>query len=102
MEIQKLDGKNFDEAIAKADRPVIVDMYADWCGPCKKIAPVVAELAREHGEIIFYKLNVDDSPDVAARYSVQSIPAFISFKGGQMHKKMIGASSGRKILELAD
>jgi len=102
MEIQYLDGVSFDGVISGADRPVIVDFYADWCGPCKRIAPVVAELAKQHAEIMFCKLNVDENPEIAAKYSVQSIPAFVSFKDGKLHKTMVGASSGQKILELAD
>jgi len=102
MEILHLDGNNFDATISGADKPVIVDFYADWCGPCKRIAPVIAELANQHDEIIFCKVNVDDNQDIAARYSIQSIPAFIAFKDGKLHKTMVGASSGQKILELAD
>ena len=103
MEVQTLNNDNFFDVINNADKPVIVDFYADWCGPCKRIAPVVAGLAKEHADkVIFCKLNVDGSPEIAARYSVQSIPFFISFKNGALYKSMVGASSGDKILELAD
>ena len=101
MGIQLIDGKDFDDKIKSADKPVIVDFYADWCGPCKMLAPILESLADEQkDEIVFLKLNVDDSPDVAARYSVQSIPTLISFKGGQLHNTMVGPGTKQKILEL--
>ena len=104
MEIKILDGSNFDEHIsAAADKPVIIDFFADWCIPCKRMAPALKELAEENeGKIIFYKVNVDDDPGVAARYSVQSIPYFVSFKNGSVHKTMIGAQSKQNILSLAE
>jgi len=102
MEVLTLNGTNFDETILNA-LPVIVDFYADWCGPCKRVAPIITQLAKENeGKIIFCKLNVDDCPEIAARYSIQSIPALISFKNGKVHKTMVGVQSSQKILELAD
>ena len=102
MEVLTLNGTNFDGAIIN-ELPVVVDFYADWCGPCKRVAPIIAQLAKENdGKIVFFKLNVDDCPEIAARYSIQSIPVLISFKNGRVHKTMVGVQSSQKILELAD
>ena len=101
MAVQKLDGSNFDNIINSADKPVIVDFFADWCGPCKMIAPVLEKLSEEYeNEIMFCKVNVDENSDIAARFSVQNIPTFISFKNGQLYNTMVGAGSKNKILEL--
>jgi len=101
MGIQVLNGGNFDECINAADKPVIVDFYADWCGPCKMIAPILEQLAREQeGEVLFYKINVDEDSAIAARYSVQSIPTLVAFKGGKIVNTMVGAGSKAKILEM--
>ena len=73
----------FDEMVLKAKLPVMVDFWAPWCGPCRMVAPIVDELANEYeGKVSFMKLNVDDSPKVASKYGVMSIPALIIFKNG--------------------
>ena len=102
MSIQVLNAGNFDEHINGADKPIIVDFYADWCGPCKMIAPMLEELAKEQaGAVDICKINVDNDSAIAARFSVQSIPTLISFKDGQVYKTMVGAGSKAKILDLA-
>ena len=103
MAIQILNGGNFDERIKAADKPVIVDFYADWCGPCKMIAPMLEQLAREQeGEIIFYKINVDDDSAIASRFQVQSIPTLVAFKNGVIVNTMVGAGSKSKILDMVN
>ncbi len=83
--------QNFEEEVLKSDKPVLVDFYADWCGPCKMMAPVVEELAElYHGKAKVGKLNVDDNEDIAMKYGVMSIPTLLIIKNGSVEAKMIG------------
>ncbi len=86
-----LNDANFDETI-NSDKPVLVDFWAEWCGPCKMIGPVVEELAADYeGKVVVGKLNVDENPNVTGRYGIRSIPTLLVFKGGQIVDKQIGA-----------
>jgi thioredoxin 1 len=105
--ILKLTDSTFDETISGAEKPVLVDFWAEWCGPCKMIAPVLEELATENGEKLqVAKLNVDDNPNVAMRYNVMSIPTLLVFKPGesaQEARRLVGAKSKAALLqELAE
>ena len=87
----ELTDANFDQ-IVNTDKPVLVDFWAEWCGPCKMIGPVVEELAKDYdGKAVVAKLNVDENPQVTARYGVRSIPTLLVFKGGQIVDKQVGA-----------
>ncbi|MEZ4971842.1 MAG: thioredoxin [Cyclobacteriaceae bacterium] len=87
----ELNDSNFEETI-KGDKPVLVDFWAEWCGPCKMIGPVVEELAGDYeGKAVVAKLNVDENPEVAGKYGIRSIPTLLVFKGGQIVDKQIGA-----------
>ncbi|HNP08578.1 MAG TPA: thioredoxin [Cyclobacteriaceae bacterium] len=87
----ELNDSNFDEAI-KGDKPVLVDFWAEWCGPCKMIGPVVEELAGEYeGKAVVAKVNVDENPEVAGRFGIRSIPTLLVFKGGEIVDKQVGA-----------
>lgn len=97
--IINLSNATFDEAVTGSDKPVIVDFWAEWCGPCKKIAPILEEIAGEHSELTVAKLNVDDNPDLAARFNVMSIPTLLVFNGGEVSKRLVGAKSKGALLE---
>jgi thioredoxin 1 len=94
----------FDEEVKGSDEAVIVDFWAEWCGPCKMIAPVLEEIADEQsGKLRVAKLNVDDNPEVARRFEVMSIPTLIIFKDGEPKKRLIGAKGKAQLLqELAE
>lgn len=83
---------NFDELVLKADKPVIVDLWAVWCGPCRMVGPIVEEIGKEYeGQAIVGKLDVDNNPEIARRYSIRNIPTILFFKGGEVVDKQVGA-----------
>jgi thioredoxin 1 len=101
--ITTLTDATFDETIAAAAEVMVVDFWAEWCGPCKMIAPILDEIAGEHaGKVSIAKLNVDDNPDVARRFDVMSIPTLIVFKDGQAQKRLIGAKGKGQLLAELD
>ena len=94
-----LTSSSFEQEVYQAEVPVLVDFYADWCGPCKAMAPVVEELAKEYeGKAKVGKINTDENQDIAIEYSVMSIPTFIVFKDGKAVKKMIGMQDNRTLI----
>ena len=91
MALEVNDG-NFDEIVVKSNIPVIVDFWAEWCGPCRMIAPIVEELSKEYsGKVLVVKCDVDSSPGVASRYGIRNIPTVLFFKDGKIADKQVGA-----------
>jgi len=98
--ITTLSSDTFDEVLASSTEPVIVDFWAEWCGPCKMIAPILEEIAVERkGTVKVAKLNVDDHPDLARRFDVMSIPTLIVFRDGAPAKRLIGAKGKGQLLQ---
>ena len=97
--VHVLNADTFDAEVLKADGLVIVDMFATWCGPCKMMAPIVDNLAEDYTDVKFCKLDVDQTPTVATRYGVQSIPTFLFFRNGELVRTLVG---GRDADSFAD
>ncbi len=98
--IETLTDATFDEHVKSSDVPVLVDFWAEWCGPCKMISPVLEEIAEEQeGKIRIVKLNIDDNLDVTRRFDVMSIPTLILFKDGEPQVRLIGAKPKGQLLE---
>jgi len=98
--IVTLDDATFDEHVKASDVPVLVDFWAEWCGPCKVIAPILEEIAAEQGEKIrVAKLNIDDNLDVTRRYDVMSIPTLLLFKDGEPQLRLVGAKPKSQLLQ---
>ena len=96
MSILKLDANNFEQSISQGK--AVVDFYADWCGPCRMLAPVIEEIAEERTDITVGKLNISDHPEVAAHFGVTSIPTLIFFSDGAEQKRIVGARPKKAIL----
>lgn len=96
----KFTKQNFEAEVLQSELPVLVDFYADWCGPCKMMAPVVERLAEElSGQVKVGKLNVDEETELAQKYRVVSIPTFLIFKGGEVKATCVGAMSAAQLTE---
>ncbi len=99
--IEHLTENTFDELVGSSDKAVIVDFWAEWCGPCKMIAPILAEIADEHDNIVVAKVDVDSNPALAQRYQVMSIPTMLVFKDGEVARRLVGAKpKGALVKEL--
>lgn len=97
----KLNAENFETEVLKSNKAVLIDFYADWCGPCKMSAPHVEALAEEKADVLkVAKVNIDESPELATKYGVMSIPTFVLVKDGQVLTKAVGAKNKNELLNL--
>ena len=102
-EILDVNDKSFETEVLQSDKPVLVDFWAEWCAPCRQIAPIIKDLASDYdGRIKVVKLNVDDSHETANAYGIRSIPAVLAFKDGQVVEQMVGARPKANFVELAE
>ena len=100
MSVLHIGKAEFDEKIRNSEKPVLVDFYATWCGPCKMIAPILEEIAEEHPEYVIAKVNVDEEEELAAEFGIMSIPTVIVFKNGEPVKTSMGAKPKADIEKL--
>jgi thioredoxin 1 len=98
MATVKIDNENFDSDVLNSETPVVVDFWAEWCGPCKMIAPSLEEISNEMGDKVkIAKVNMDENPDIAAKYGIRSIPTLLMFKGGEPVAIQVGAAPKNKL-----
>ena len=101
--VQTLTDTNFDDSVIKAPRPVVVDFWAEWCGPCRRLAPTIDELASEYdGRVVVGKLNVDENPAIQSRFSIMGIPTVLIFKGGEVVEQVVGLADKSAFKKLID
>ena len=93
---------NYEKEVLNSDKKVLLDFYADWCGPCRMVAPVVDEIAKEHPEYKIGKVNVDEQPELASSFGVMSIPSIFVLEGGKVIKKALGARSKTELLSMLE
>ena len=100
MAVITITKENFQAEVLNSDKPVLVDFWATWCGPCRMVAPIVDEIAEEREDIKVCKIDVDEQPELAATYQVMSIPTLLVFKDGQVTAKSIGAKPKTQLLDM--
>lgn len=100
MSVLKITSENFEQEVLQSEKPVLVDFYADWCGPCKMMAPVIEEIAGEAEDVKVGKLNIDNEMEIAQKYGVMSIPTLIVFKNGAEVKRDLGAKPKKAVLDM--
>lgn len=102
MSVITITKDNFDSEVLNSDKPVLLDFWASWCGPCKMVAPVIDEIADENTDIKVGKINVDEQMELAQKYNIKTIPTLMVMKDGKIHNSSIGVQSKQNILSLLD
>jgi len=100
MSVITITKDNFDKEVMESEKPVLLDFWASWCGPCRMVSPIVDEIAEEHPEFTVGKINVDEQPELAARFQVMSIPSLFVLKDGKVVNQSVGAKPKQQILEM--
>lgn len=100
MAVLKVSGENFEREVLQANQTVLVDFFANWCGPCKMLSPIVDEVANEVNNVKVCKVNIDEARDLASKYEIMSIPTLLVFKNGSVVNTSLGLVSKQKILDL--
>ena len=100
MSVIPISKENFESEVRQSEKPVVLDFYADWCGPCRMVGPVVSEIAAERNDITVGKVNVDEQPELAAQFGVMSIPMLAVIKDGAVVRSSVGAQSKEQILAM--
>ncbi|MBR7133121.1 MAG: thioredoxin [Clostridia bacterium] len=101
MSVLSINKNNFEQ-VKNSDKTVLLDFYADWCGPCRMVSPIVDEIAQENPQLLVGKINVDDEPELAASFDVASIPMLVVMKGGQIINQSVGAKPKPQILAMLE
>lgn len=102
MSVQTVTNDNFDNLVLQSEKPVLLDFWAPWCGPCRMVSPIVDEIADERDDLTVGKVNVDEEGELALRFGVMSIPTLLVFKGGELVNQAVGARPKEDILALID
>lgn len=100
MSVIHVNQENFDALVLNNEKPVLLDFYADWCGPCRMLAPILDEIAQDHPEYVIAKVNVDENPELANRYGVMSIPSVFVFDKGQLINQSLGVKPKQQLLDM--
>ena len=100
MSAMHINNQNFHEEVMKSEKPVLVDFWASWCGPCRMVGPIIDEIAAEHPEYKVVKINIDEEPELASQYRVVSIPTLLVMKDGQVVQQSVGARPKNQILAM--
>ena len=100
MSVLTITKENFDQQVLQNTKPVLLDFWASWCGPCRMLSPVVDEIAQENDAIAVGKINVDEQPELAAQFGIMSIPTLLVFKGGKLAEKKIGVQTKQALMEM--
>lgn len=100
MSVIKVTEENFEKEVLQADEPVLVDFWAEWCGPCKMLSPIIEEVAKTASNIKVCKINVDEAPELASKYQIMSIPTLLVMKQGEIINKSVGAKDKQAILDM--
>lgn len=100
MAVKKINNENFENEILSQEGLSLIDFYADWCGPCKMVSPIVDEIAEERSDVVVGKVNVDDNPELASKCGVMSIPTLVVIKNGKEHARIVGYKPKAEILAM--